>query len=1211
MIDRAALLTDLQGLLRTIEADLLERSDSAEVPEVGQWLRSEYANAKEAERTGQTQKEWTDDFIAQVAAAWVLSCVFARFLEDNELVDPPRIAGPGKRLERARDEHTLFFQDSERAKLTDREYLLDVFCRLAKLPAAKDVFGLHNPMNALPQWLGPDVAGELLKFFQRIDANTGDLLHDFTDPEWDTRFLGDLYQDLSEVTRKKYALLQTPEFVEEFILDRTLEPALNEFGLDAPPVVDQRGQPITESGFRMIDPACGSGHFLLGSFSRILEYWQKREPATKVRELTQRALNAVHGVDVNPYAIAVARFRLLLAAMKSCDIMRLAENPRFTVNLACGDSLLHAPLRGGQQVFDWELTSEERECDHAYMSEDLPKLKKILRPGIYHAVVANPPYIVPNDATLNARYRSRFSTCYRAYSLAVPFMERVFGLATAEAFTGQITSNSFMKRIYGKKLVEEFFPKVDLTRVVDTSLAYIPGHGTPTVILFGRNRAPTQPTIRTVMGIRREPHTPEVPEQGQVWQAIIRQVDDVGSESDFISVADSSRALFHKHPWSVAGGGAAELKQTLDYEARAVLGDIVEEIGYGSVTREDDAYLVGRSVATRKGIDKKYVRTFVEGDKVRDWRFLDPIDAIWPYNCDTMATEQSDGVCKFLWRWRTQLSSRVAYGLSQLERGNTWFEYSMFFRERFRVPCSVSYAEIGQSNHFVFNDRPYVFKETAPLIIVSDADRAHGIVGVLNSSLAFFWMSQVFQAKGGSGVNQGVYEEGWERYFALSATGLKKFPIPENLPSQPAIQLQLLSQQLTENLPSAVVRVDPLTREGLNIAERKAEEFRGRMIALQEELDWHCYRLYGLLDDDFTIAEPPPIELGQRACEIVMARKMANGELETTWFDRHGSTPVVNIPDDWPEDYRQLVERRIKRIDADRAIGLIERPEYKRRWRTQRWGTQLDRALVEWLLDRLESHFDFDGRMNDEGKSTSQIDLGLISIARLADIALNDAIFLEVGSIYRDDTAFNVPNLVAELVAAESVPILPVLRYKPSGLRKRRQWEVTWELQREVDAGERVGDIPLPPRYKSSDIVSSGGARYWALRGKLDVPKERWISFPHCEGEDGTLMLCWAGYDHLQQARSISAHFVDVQERFGGRNDPRLVPLLGCLIELLPWLKQWHNEVDPEFGMAMGDYFEGFVNEEARNLGKTIDEIKAWTPPKRSAARKKKASKKS
>ena len=53
-----------------------------------------------------------------------------------------------------------------------------------------------------------------------------------------------------------------------------------------------------------------------------------------------------------------------------------------------------------------------------------------------------------------------------------------------------ITANSFMKREFGKKLIEEFFPRIDLTHVIDTSGAYIPGHGTPTVILFGRNRKP-------------------------------------------------------------------------------------------------------------------------------------------------------------------------------------------------------------------------------------------------------------------------------------------------------------------------------------------------------------------------------------------------------------------------------------------------------------------------------------------------------------------------------------------------------------------------------------------------------------------------------------------------------------------------------------------------------------------------------------------------
>ena len=351
---------------------------------------------------------------------------------------------------------------------------------------------------------------------------------------------------------------------------------------------------------------------------------------------------------------------------------------------------------------------------------------------------------------------------------------------------------------------------------------------------------------------------------------------------------------------------------------------------------------------------------------------------------------------------------------------------------------------------------------------------------------------------------------------------------------------------------------------------------------------------------------------------------MAAGETQTTWFERHGSTPITELPADWPDDYRKLVERRIALIETNPNIRLIEQPEYKRRWNTESWESQLERALREWLLDRLESYFDFDGRMNDQGKPTARLGIALTSVGKLADVARQDREFQQVGELYRDDPAFDVTRLVTELVDAESVPLLPILRYKPSGLLKREEWEKTWTLQRQEDAidartrlpgnhpdhlseldaialkKQQVGNIPVPPKYTSADFLNGD---YWRLRGKLDVPKERWVSFPHCEGEDGTLMVAWAGYDHLQLARSISAYYVDVQERLGGRDDPRLVPLLAGLIELLPWLKQWHNEVDPEFGVPMGDYFEGFVQEESRNAGLTLDDIKAWKPPERSRGR--------
>ena len=158
------------------------------------------------------------------------------------------LAGRGGRPRKlAEGSHELFFRQHPHD--TDREYFQHVFHEVGKIPAAADLFA----EGKTPLWaVAPsgDAAMKLLRFWREIDAEEGHLLRSFEVENGDTRFLGDLYQDLSEQARKKYALLQTPVFVEEFILDRTLTPALDEFGLDK---------------VRMIDPTCGSGHFLLGA----------------------------------------------------------------------------------------------------------------------------------------------------------------------------------------------------------------------------------------------------------------------------------------------------------------------------------------------------------------------------------------------------------------------------------------------------------------------------------------------------------------------------------------------------------------------------------------------------------------------------------------------------------------------------------------------------------------------------------------------------------------------------------------------------------------------------------------------------------------------------------------------------------------------------------------------------------------------------------
>jgi hypothetical protein len=213
-------------------------------------------------------------------------------------------------------------------------------------------------------------------------------------------------------------------------------------------------------------------------------------------------------------------------------------------------------------------------------------------------------------------------------------------------------------------------------------------------------------------------------------------------------------------------------------------------------------------------------------------------------------------------------------------------------------------------------------------------------------------------------------------------------------------------------------------RQRLDKARARAEGIRRRMIALQEELDWRCYRLYCLLDTPLETDRPPEIALGERAFEILMARRMAAGALETAWFTRHGSAPITEIPAHWPEDYRTLVEQRIALIESDRNIGFIERPEYKRRWSWTPWEEQERDALRGWLLERIEALFS--GRIGPTTAGVQAPEPKVTATVRLADRLHDDTELMGLAAVYRGRVDFDLPALVAELVESQSVPFLPV-----------------------------------------------------------------------------------------------------------------------------------------------------------------------------------------
>ena len=1211
-VDSKRLLGELKQRVKVLEDDL--RARSASVPEIDAELRAEYGKGREAGRIGEAFEGWRDGVLTQAAVHWVLGCVFVRFLEANGLITPALLAGKDERGREAAEQYADYFRQPERGTHNDRHYLLHAFRTVAELPAGERLFDeKHNPVWRFP--ISADAARDLLAFWRRVDPNSGELAHDFADEAWDTRFLGDLYQDLSEAAKKTYALLQTPVFVEEFILDRTLEPAIREFGLKE---------------VKLIDPTCGSGHFLLGAFERLIRRWQMDEPATNERVLVQRALDAVNGVDLNPFAVAIARFRLLIAALKASGVRRLAQAPDFKLHIATGDSLLFGTRRDDELALG-NTAAELKTLGLAFHMEDAEEADGILGQR-YHVVIGNPPYIAPPNRLLGQTYRSLYTSCHGKYSLSAPFIERFWQLALpvsptrAAGFVGMINANNFMKREFGKKVIEEFLAAADLTHVIDTAGAYIPGHGTPTVILFGRNRRPVAASVRTVMGIKGEPTTPAQPAEGKVWCAVRDQVDTPGSESEFVSAADVPRSVFQKHPWSVGGGGAADLKELIESAAEQVLSDVATEIGITSVTGEDDVYLINTpETARRLNIDA--VRPLVTGELVREWS-VHAVPAVWLYDDALRLRPLQDfpGTARYLWLFRANLSKRKRFGTPMVDRGLTWYEYQELYTSKLKTALTITFAFVATHNHFFLDRGGRVFNRSAPVIkLPTTRPEDHlTLVALLNSSLACFWMKQIFHNKGSTVDQHGARQTtvAFENFYEYTGTGLEKFPVPTERPFELASSLDALAQEREAHVPEAVGVHLPLPHTDWKRHRAQANRLLREMIALQEELDWRCYRLYGITQDELTYRDaagdpltPPEINLGERAFEIVLARRMRDDEEETTWFQRHGSTPITELPAHWPADYRALVERRIERILKDRYVGLVERPEYKRRWAGDSWEKQATAALEEWLKTRLE-----DPRYWPE--------LRLQTTHTLAEQAQHDPDFMAVAELYRGHPGFDVHTLVREMVEAEAVPFLPVLRYKESGLRKREVWERTWDLQRREDAidaaverelppepgeseqahRERIAkeqkrrkqaddelrDIPRPPRYASADFLN---ATYWRHRGALDVSKERFISYPHgSRDNDPTLTVGWAGWNHLEQAQALASWINDLVENEAWSPE-RLTPLLAGIAELVPWLKQWHNEPTPEFG-PLGDFFDTtYLDDQLHRHGLTRADLRGWKPP--------------
>ncbi len=1128
------LLRDLQKLQKKLVA-----AYEAEVRDSDERMAWVTARWKDAEVGGRVD-DYLDVVARRSAVQFILRTVYTRLLEDLGALTPPRIRG----------QWGLAAFKEVAPSLGLRGYLRWVFRDLAKdFPAlftpGPDELPLPNEdlvREVWELWHQEDGKGGLVYGWQAADAETGGT-------QFDSRFLGDLYQDLDKEVRMRFALLQTPVFVEEYILDHTLTPALVEFD---PAALRDQGET-----FRLIDPTCGSGHFLIGAFHRLADWWQTEHGCDAWTAAT-RALESVWGADLNPHAVDIARFRLLLEVRERTGETSLDKLASLPLNLAVMDSLIPwERLQKQPELFPERdrlakyATAEERAANAAFLGRD------------FHVVVGNPPYITPKDKGKRDDYRSFWATsCYMKYSLSAPFAERFIRLPVRGGFSGQITANSFMKRQFGIPLVERVFPTVNLWKVVDTSGAYIPGHGTPTVVLFAINHPPPTGPIHAVLGKRGEPVKPTDPAHGLVWSSIA-EAGDIPDDSDrFVTVAAIPRQILAKHPWSLEGGKSRQVFDTLSGAQSSRLEDIVTRTGMQNVTGLNDVYYgVPRSMRA----NNEHAIRLVEGTSVRDYAVQALKRALFPYDSERIkesrALEFGTAEHQLYWRYRETLQQRTTVGLKSIrERGSQFNEYS-FYAPQALMGRYIAFAFVSTNNHFVLSPGGMLFNRTSPGLVLANTatEPDHfDLLGLLNSSTLGFWMKQVFHCKGASS-GEAIRSEDWEPFWEYDATKLKKAPLTKADGDRRvalARALDATAQDRAACLPAAVLATDwtaDTLRPTLDAAMIRYAELTHHMVALQEELDWLTYGSYGLLDDVETVAPDAiePLSPGHRPFEIRAARadEDAPPEEKSAWWSRHGHPKVTEIPTDYSPAHRARIQARMDLIEEDYKLQLLETFPFKRRWQLPDLDKEVVKAAESWLLDRLEDQFAEGGALSEPlPYRLEEIVAAWTTNPRVAAAA----------AVFEGTTDVDLTLVAEKLLDADSLPDNPWRLYSESGLRKLDQWKEVWALQDREDAGEDVGTIEKPPELKREDFVRS---EFYSIRGKLNVPRERFIAFEDLH----PTRYGWNGWRDLERAMAQVHAYTEAEGDPHNplppptHDDPRRCGVTLGLWESLDDVKRWSD----------------------------------------------------
>lgn len=232
----------------------------------------------------------------------------------------------------------------------------------------------------------------------------------------------------SHAHRKEQGIYYTPTYIVDYIVRNTLGEVLK----------DKKREEVKK--IRVLDPACGSGSFLIKVFDVLSEYYAEHEKRCSDKQtnmISPKAeilKNNIFGVDLDKQAVEIAQLNLFLKVAEKGTLL-----PRLENNIKCGNSLIDNPLIAGDKAFKWE-----------------EEFKEIMQEGGFDVVVGNPPY-VRVDALREedkAFWKNKFFSCYGKYDIYYLFIESAFFWLKEGGVCGFIVPNKFCAASSAKRLRE-------------------------------------------------------------------------------------------------------------------------------------------------------------------------------------------------------------------------------------------------------------------------------------------------------------------------------------------------------------------------------------------------------------------------------------------------------------------------------------------------------------------------------------------------------------------------------------------------------------------------------------------------------------------------------------------------------------------------------------------------------------------------------------